>query len=111
MQIPSDDQQPKNITWQGGPTHHIQKQHIPGYGGHVKGLYAENLYGQTYAKLSSNAMENRIQRGHSFDSKAKFQTTSGLTFANPRGEVASPSSKTLKLNALNVLNHSKSAHS
>lgn len=111
MQIPSSDQQPQNITWAGGPTHHIQKQHIPGYGGHVKGLHAENLYGQTYAKLTSKTMENRIQRGYSIDSKAKFQTTSGINFTNPKGEIASPSSKTLKLNALNVLNHSQSSHS
>jgi len=31
----------KKETWIGGPTHHMQCQHIPGYSGHVPKLISE----------------------------------------------------------------------
>jgi len=102
MEIPSNEQEIQSLTWSGGPTHHVQKQHIPGYCGHVAGLKAENLHGQPYAKLTAETLNDRMTRGFIIDDKARLQTTSGTAFAHPKGESA-PLSSTLKVNA-DVLN-------
>lgn len=51
---------PRKKTWMGGPTHHIQKQHIPGYAGHVPQLVAEGLYSKPFAKLTSDCLQDRV---------------------------------------------------
>ena len=38
--VPNDFQIQQGTTWICGPTHELQKQHIPGYSGHVHGLHA-----------------------------------------------------------------------
>jgi hypothetical protein len=38
--VPNDFQVQNGVTWIGGPTNQLQRQHIPGYSGHVKGLFA-----------------------------------------------------------------------
>ena len=38
--VPNYDEVQNGITWIGGTTHEIQRQHIPGYQGHVHGLFS-----------------------------------------------------------------------
>jgi hypothetical protein len=38
--VPNFDEVQNGATWVGGPTHELQRQHIPGYQGHIKGLIA-----------------------------------------------------------------------
>ena len=38
--VPNDFQIQQGTTWIGGPTHELQRQHIPGYSGHIHGLHA-----------------------------------------------------------------------
>ena len=47
----------------GGPTHELQRQHIPGYQGHIKGLIAENIYGKNFARGTSECLNNRNEKG------------------------------------------------
>ena len=37
--------------------------HIPGYSGHVPGVYAENLYARTYGKTTLNAIGGEFPKG------------------------------------------------
>jgi hypothetical protein len=37
------------MTWIGGPFNEVRHQHIPGYRGHIKGLIAENIHGNSFA--------------------------------------------------------------
>jgi len=88
MEIPSNEEEIYNLTWEGGPTHHLQKQHIPGYCGHVKSLKAENLHGHPFAKLTADALEERLPKGFIINDEERFKTTSQLAFAHPKGEEA-----------------------
>jgi hypothetical protein len=100
MEIPSQDNHIKGVTWTGGPTHVIQKQHIPGYRGHVQGLKAENLFGAPFAKLTANSLNGDVQRGFIIDEKERFQTTSRNSF---KTTFQNETKETLKLSAANVL--------
>jgi len=60
------------VTWTGGPTHVVQKQHVPGYRGHVQGLKAENLFGAPFAKLTANSLNGGLSRGFIIDEKERF---------------------------------------
>jgi len=100
MQIPSYEEEIENLTWNGGPTHHLQKQHIPGYCGHVKGLRAENLHGHPFAKLTADSLQERLPKGFIIQDDERFKTTSQLAFTHPRGEEPS---NTLKNTAVNIL--------
>ena len=44
------------VSWICGPTHKINKQHVPGYTGHVHGLVSENVMGKSFAKSTSTAI-------------------------------------------------------
>jgi len=100
MQIPSYEEEIENLTWNGGPTHHLQKQHIPGYCGHVKGLRAENLHGHPFAKLTADSLQGNLPKGFIIEDDERFKTTSQLAFTHPRGDEAST---TLMNNAVNIL--------
>ena len=39
------------------------KKHIPGYGGYIPGVKAENVFGKTYAKVTQMSGANKIHRG------------------------------------------------
>lgn len=70
-------------SWLGGPTHHFQKQHIPGYQGHVQSLSSEGLFAKSFAKLTSNCLENRVEKGFIIDEKQRFSTTNRQEFTQP----------------------------
>ena len=100
MEIPAQDSHIQGGTWTGGPTHVVQKQHIPGYRGHVQGLKAENLFGAPFAKLTANSLKGGLQRGFIIDEKDRFQTTSRNSF---KATNQNETKETLKLNAANIL--------
>lgn len=82
MQIPSYEGDIQGETWKGGPTHHVQRQHIPRYGGHVHGLISENQFGKPYARITADCLNDRVESGFIIDEDKRLQTTYGTSF-NP----------------------------
>ena len=70
-------------SWIGGPTYIFQKQHIPGYQGHVPSLNAESLFSKNFARLTSNCLENRVEKGFIINEHQRFQTTNKAEFGLP----------------------------
>ena len=73
----------KKETWMGGPTHHMQSQHIPGYAGHVPNLISEGLYSKPFAKLTAECLNNRVEAGFMINEKQRFNTTYENEFHTP----------------------------
>ena len=59
--------------WAGGPTQNIEAQHIPGYSGYIPKINSENLYGKSFAKESSLAINGQEQQD-------RFKTTAQAEF-------------------------------
>ena len=57
--VPNFEEVQNGVTWMGGTTNELQKQHIPGYQGHVHGLIAENLYGKNFARVTAECVNKR----------------------------------------------------
>ena len=49
--------------------------HIPGYSGHVPGVYAENLYARTYGKMTLRAVEGEYPKGCEQAPAEQYKTT------------------------------------
>eukprot|EP01016_Furgasonia_blochmanni_P025217 TRINITY_DN2714_c0_g1_i5.p1 TRINITY_DN2714_c0_g1~~TRINITY_DN2714_c0_g1_i5.p1 ORF type:complete len:269 (+),score=53.25 TRINITY_DN2714_c0_g1_i5:64-870(+) len=75
-----------NATWNGGPTYKLQRQHIPGYEGHVKHLISENLYARPYAKLTGECLNERVKPGFIINEKERLVTSAQLHFDHPNKE-------------------------
>jgi hypothetical protein len=53
--------------WVGGTSpHNIRLQRVPGYQGFQPGIYAENVHGKTFAKVSQKSVQKKIQMGKEF---------------------------------------------
>lgn len=50
-------------TWIGGTTQGIYPQHIPGYDGHVPGIHSENMFGESFAKITKKAILGEEPKG------------------------------------------------
>jgi len=100
MEIPAHDKNIQGLTWSGGPTHVVQKQHIPGYRGHVQGLKSENLFGAPFSKLTASSLNGDLQRGFIIDEKERFQTTARNSFKSSNQV---ETKDTLQLSAANIL--------
>jgi hypothetical protein len=76
--VPDYEHIQNGVTWIGGTTHELQKQHIPGYAGHVKGLFAENIYGRNFARVTAECINDRHTKGIEIDkvNPAPFRTKS-----------------------------------
>jgi len=61
--------------WISGPNNEVQKQYVPGYTGHIKGLIAENLHGDSFANCSSKAIYKKFSHGHDVKAKHRFLST------------------------------------
>ena len=46
--------------WIGGPTNIEKAQHVPGYQGYVPSIKSENLYGKTFSKQTSIAINKEF---------------------------------------------------
>jgi hypothetical protein len=107
MQIPSVENDIKGLAWVGGPTHHIQNQHIPGYCGHVRGLKAESLLGAPFAKLTAKSLNNQIEKGFIIEEKDRFKTTTGDAY---KSYYQSSTKDPFKLSAENILRATKTSY-
>ena len=85
-QMPDFDHIQNGVTWLGGPTNELQKQHIPGYAGHVHGLHAENVYGRNFARVTAECLNSRHSKGINVDNVSIFlsriKSTEQLTRMN-----------------------------
>ncbi|CAK74838.1 unnamed protein product (macronuclear) [Paramecium tetraurelia] len=81
--IPSTEQVVTGQTWIGGPTYELQKQHVPGYAGHVRGLKAESQYGKPFAKITAECMEERLARCTNSEERERLQTSYKIEFGEP----------------------------
>lgn len=61
--IPTLEQVQEGTSWMGGPTHSLQRQHIPGYGGHVPTLASENVHGKSFSRVSAECLNGRTSTG------------------------------------------------
>jgi hypothetical protein len=61
--------------WVSGPTHEVWVQRVPHYGGHVKGIYSENLFGKSYAKMTAKAVSKRHPIGADLTPKNRFRSS------------------------------------
>jgi len=66
--------------WIAGPSNEVRQQHVPGYTGHIKGLIAENLHGDSFANCSSKAIYRKHPHGHDVQPKHRFQSTNQSQF-------------------------------
>ena len=53
----------ESVTWINGPMHEVRNQCIPNYTGHIEGVKAENVFGQTYARSSATSFDRAIVKG------------------------------------------------
>ena len=56
--------------------------HVPGYSGHVPGVYAENLYAKTYGKTTLKAVSGEFPKGCIPDNVEQYKTTNQLLMGN-----------------------------
>ena len=59
----------------------VQKQHIPGYTGHVHGVICENLHGESFARTTATSMNGRMQRGNEMPPDKRFCSTQRHSFS------------------------------
>lgn len=71
-------------TWVCGPTHNVQDQHIPGYTGHVHGMYSENLHGRPFSKLTADSLNGRVEAGFIINEDQRFRVNQKEDFCDPR---------------------------
>jgi len=50
--------------WACGPNHMVRNQQVPGYTGHIKGLASENIFSQSYANTTAQAIGKKHAIGH-----------------------------------------------
>jgi len=61
------------------------------------------MYGQPFAKITGDTLNDRIHRGSLPDEKDRLKSTTGINFTHPKGEDCE-FSNTLKMSGQNVLN-------
>jgi len=49
--------------------------HIPGYSGHVPGVYSENLYAKTFGKVTLKAVSGKFHKGVKQDPKEQYKSS------------------------------------
>jgi hypothetical protein len=54
--------------------------HIPGYSGHVPGVYAENLYSRTYGKTTMEAVEGDFAKGCEQSPAEQYKTNTQVHY-------------------------------
>lgn len=81
--IASDMRPNLGATYVCGPTHNVQHQHIPGYTGHVSGMYSENLHGKPYAKQTADSLNDRVEPGFIIEERQRFNLNYKEDYCNP----------------------------
>lgn len=72
----------EGATWIGGHTQMLKPQHIPGYKGHVPGIYSENLYAKTFGNTTSKIMSKEHTIGNNIPTEERFTTTTQAEFSH-----------------------------
>jgi hypothetical protein len=57
--------------------------HFTGYGGYLAGVKSENVYGQTYGKISFQSTAGGIDRGIDQPAHIKYNSTFKAEFVKP----------------------------
>jgi len=60
----------------------VEGHHIPGYSGHVAGVYAENLYARTYGKTTLKAVSGDFPKGCVQDASEQYKTNNQVYMGN-----------------------------
>ena len=64
--------------------------HIPGYSGHVPGVYAENLYASTYGKTTLKAVEGEFPKGCEQSPDEQYKTNTQIQFSDEYSHPGKP---------------------
>jgi hypothetical protein len=67
-----------------------EAHHIPGYSGHVPGVYAENLYAQTYGKTTLRAIEGNFPKGCDQTPDEQYKTNTQVQFSDEYSHPGKP---------------------
>ncbi len=59
------------------------QSHIPGYVGYIPSVKAQNLFAQTYGKVTENCHKNNYQKGIEHPADVKYKSTTNDTFVHP----------------------------
>jgi hypothetical protein len=62
----------------------VHNKHIPGYAGYVESIKAENSYGKSYGKLTSDSISKTITKGRDVPPYMRYTSTLRETFVNQR---------------------------
>ena len=81
--IPTREDILQKKSWIGGPTHTLQRQHIPGYSGHVPRLKAESLFSKPFAKMTADCLNDRLETGIVVDNTNRFNIHYGVEYKEP----------------------------
>jgi hypothetical protein len=82
-QFPSSNKPNKDVygnwskyakNWVAGPNHEVVKQHVPGYTGHVPGVFSENLFAKSYARCTSTAIGKQHPKGYDVTPKVRYMS-------------------------------------
>jgi len=69
-------------TWIGGHTQNLKPQHIPGYKGHVPGIYSENQFAKTFGETTGKIIGQEITKGNNIPNSERFRTTTQEEFSH-----------------------------
>ena len=50
----------------------VRNQQVPGYTGHIKGLVSENIFSQSYANTTAQAIGKKHPIGHEIIPRERF---------------------------------------
>jgi len=67
-----------------------EEHHIPGYGGHVPGIYSENLYAKTYGKTTLQAVEGKFPKGVMQVPDEQYKSSNKLHMGDTAGHPGKP---------------------
>jgi hypothetical protein len=71
-------------TWINGSKYKIYPQHIPGYQGHIPGIYGSNILGTSYAKATAVAIKGDYCKERDLPSDEKYKTITKLYYGKPK---------------------------
>jgi hypothetical protein len=59
-------------------------KHIPGYGGYIQSVKAENKYGESYGRVTTQSLEKSIPKGNELHPYSRYTSTMKESFINQR---------------------------
>lgn len=61
--------------WISGPTHHVRRQQVPGYTGHVRGMVNRDSMSKSYARVTATLFAKRHPITVDSTPKGRFSST------------------------------------